>query len=63
MQIHITRNGSQFDPYDRGGINSYLKDGFLLTTDLAFCSRHAAHKNLATNQFFTRSNGRIRTKV
>jgi hypothetical protein len=36
MQIHISRNSENYGPYELLEINGYLKDGSLLTTDLAW---------------------------
>ncbi len=36
MNIHVTRDGQDFGPFEIEAVNSYLRGGFLLKTDLAW---------------------------
>jgi hypothetical protein len=36
MQLHISRNGKQYGPYELNRVNAGLSDGSLLPTDLAW---------------------------
>ena len=36
MDVHIERNGERYGPYNQQDINTYLKNGTLLLTDLAW---------------------------